>query len=147
MSHSVDVVPLPEALRRIIHMDDCSSSKPEEIQEKGENTEGQEDELSVPLTVSQLLDLVHAIKQEYMQLVANVAKASVNNDTTFSLSNVQEQLKTMAGPIAALQRGIRSKNAQCVRIELRAYLANEVESRRRALSRMGAALSIAKQSV
>ncbi|KAH9599782.1 hypothetical protein LSM04_005898 [Trypanosoma melophagium] len=147
MSHSVDVVPMPEALRRIIHMDDCSGSKTDGTRGRVENREGQEDDLSVPVTVSQLLGLVRVIRQEYMQLVTNVAKTSINTDATDSLLNIQEQLKALARPIAVLQRGIRSKSAQCVRIELRAYLANEVESRRRALSRMGAALSIAKQSV
>ncbi|RNF09275.1 uncharacterized protein Tco025E_07045 [Trypanosoma conorhini] len=96
-------------------------------------------------SVPELLDLVRAVRLQYMRLVVEIAEASGTTTSVDALATASKQIEALAHPIAELQRGIRSKNSQCVRLALRDHLANEVEARRRALSRMGAALSIARQ--
>ncbi|EAN87741.1 hypothetical protein C3747_43g264c [Trypanosoma cruzi] len=146
MSGTEGEMTLPETLQRI-SMRNGAESHIFSMDSEAPNLTEEPQLIAVP-SVSQLLDLVRAIRSQYIQLVVEIAEASGNKTLSSDASSkFTKQLEALAHPIVELQRGIRSKNAQTARLELRNYLANEVEARRRALSRMGAALSIAKQSL
>ncbi|RNF10635.1 hypothetical protein TraAM80_01451 [Trypanosoma rangeli] len=146
MSEAGEEVTLPETLRRIAvasRVDARLYPMKAEVSKAAETPQ-----LCASTSVPQLLELVHAIRMQYMRLVVEIAEASGTTTSSVEASATAfRQIEALAHPIAELQRGIRSKNAQCVRLELRDHLANEVEARRRALSHMRAALSIAKQCV
>ncbi|KEG09291.1 hypothetical protein DQ04_05471050 [Trypanosoma grayi] len=143
MTGSEEVAVLPEALRRITALSIMDCPAPRDF---GVHIEVEQGQYLASASTTDLIELIGAIRQQYMQLVAEACTAR-DCSTTADISKVHEKLEALSLPIVELQKGIRSKTAQTVRVALRVYLANEVEARRRALSRMKAALSIAKQTV
>ncbi|RHW67056.1 hypothetical protein DPX39_000033400 [Trypanosoma brucei equiperdum] len=98
-------------------------------------------------TVSQLLERTRELRELFVQVV-EATTTPVDEDSAVTASFATQQKVTALGRhVALLQSEIRTKNLQCARVALRAYLAGEVDSRRRTLARMQAALSIAKQSI
>ncbi|ESL08577.1 hypothetical protein TRSC58_03717 [Trypanosoma rangeli SC58] len=145
MSGTEEEVTLPETLRRIAvasRVDARLHPTKAEVPKAAETPQ-----LCASTSVSQLVELVHAIRMQYMRLVVEIAEAPGTTTSVEASATASRQIEALVHPIAELQRGIRSKNAQCVRLALRDHLAKEVEARRRALSHMRAALSIAKQCV